>query len=356
MSEWTELVSSGPAAFTLRLVHPETLNPDRFRAMEKDESALSCLLLDAQAGTLLYTMADNVPLADFLDQVLFGKKEAYTFIRALLERALAVNRDKPVWLDFQGVFVSPHGDQFRFTVIPEGEGFRMFQPEEVRAFLEQVCRHFRTETAYEVIGLLQSEASSSSPGLPQVLDKLELLRRTYLKESRFRFRRREAAFFLNEEIHPFARENQERFDYGSLPSGPALVLADAPDLQEPLPASEPSKVSEPEPVAIQDETPTMLIDDIRQTGAWLEQGNTRYDLLFETMQAGRSMQCDIRLDDPQISSQHARFLREDDRWYIQDLKSANGTFLGEKKVVRRMRLKDGMVIRLARTELLFRQP
>ncbi|WP_428266721.1 FHA domain-containing protein [Haliangium sp.] len=42
---------------------------------------------------------------------------------------------------------------------------------------------------------------------------------------------------------------------------------------------------------------------------------------------GRSVACNLRLEDPRISSEHARISWQDSRWTLRDLGSRNGTFL-----------------------------
>ncbi len=73
-----------------------------------------------------------------------------------------------------------------------------------------------------------------------------------------------------------------------------------------------------------------------------DENGTRFDLLFESMVVGRAMTCEIALDEPNISLKHARITKDGDRCYIQDLKSSNGTFLNDKRVQRKMRLRPGM--------------
>ncbi len=54
----------------------------------------------------------------------------------------------------------------------------------------------------------------------------------------------------------------------------------------------------------------------------------------ETILIGRDASCDMTLDAPQISRQHARLRRVGGAWLIEDLKSANGTFVNGKRVTR----------------------
>lgn len=87
----------------------------------------------------------------------------------------------------------------------------------------------------------------------------------------------------------------------------------------------------------------------------LELNGKRYELQFETTEIGRHVSCPIQLDDPSVSLHHARITCDQGRCYITSLGSTNGTFLNEKKVIRRMRLREGMVLRFGNTQAVFHE-
>jgi len=64
--------------------------------------------------------------------------------------------------------------------------------------------------------------------------------------------------------------------------------------------------------------------------------------------------CDIVIDDPLVSRQHARIRQEGDQFYIYDLASANGTFVNGKAILR-AELHDGDRISMGGTELEFKR-
>lgn len=52
------------------------------------------------------------------------------------------------------------------------------------------------------------------------------------------------------------------------------------------------------------------------------------------MTIGRGVGNDLRIDNPAISSKHARIIRDKDCFIIEDLGSSNGTFVNGKKITR----------------------
>ena len=69
---------------------------------------------------------------------------------------------------------------------------------------------------------------------------------------------------------------------------------------------------------------------------------------------GRSEQCDIELADPGVSRNHARIIREGDDFIVEDLRSTNGTEVNGQPI-RRRRLADGDMVKLANSTLQFRR-
>jgi DNA-binding NtrC family response regulator len=62
----------------------------------------------------------------------------------------------------------------------------------------------------------------------------------------------------------------------------------------------------------------------------------------------------VRIPDKRMSSEHARLLREGDRFLIEDAGSRNGTRVNGKRVAARQALLDGDIVEVGHTVLLFR--
>jgi pSer/pThr/pTyr-binding forkhead associated (FHA) protein len=71
---------------------------------------------------------------------------------------------------------------------------------------------------------------------------------------------------------------------------------------------------------------------------------------------GRREDCDVILPyDSQVSRQHTSLFMKDSRWYVQDLGSRNGTFIGKQKIEGAVLLEPGQMFRMGRTWLRLQQ-
>jgi hypothetical protein len=124
-----------------------------------------------------------------------------------------------------------------------------------------------------------------------------------------------------------------------VPAPPAPPVPDQTMVYRPgEPALEPAPEPEPEPEP--EEVVTLSFDgrEVPVTG--------------ERVVIGRSRECDIRLQDANVSRRHAEVVREGDRYWIVDLGSTNGTEVDGRRVVR-AELADGTRITLGGTEIRF---
>lgn len=64
---------------------------------------------------------------------------------------------------------------------------------------------------------------------------------------------------------------------------------------------------------------------------------------------GRNPECTLVLDDDFASGRHARIFRRDAGWFVEDLGSTNGTFLGTNKLTQPMPVEVGSTLRIGKT-------
>lgn len=97
--------------------------------------------------------------------------------------------------------------------------------------------------------------------------------------------------------------------------------------------------------------------------AYLKLINLREDLNFKVYESysvgadstiGRKKSCTIRINCPFLSKVHARIFLYKDKFYVEDLGSTNGTFIGDKPVLEKpVRIKDGDKISFGGLSFLF---
>ena len=70
---------------------------------------------------------------------------------------------------------------------------------------------------------------------------------------------------------------------------------------------------------------------------------------------GRNPEASLVLSDDFASGRHARIYAENDGWYIDDLGSTNGTFIGDQRIGEHEHVDTGTRIRIGRTVLELRK-
>jgi hypothetical protein len=78
----------------------------------------------------------------------------------------------------------------------------------------------------------------------------------------------------------------------------------------------------------------------------------RHELAKEAILIGRSRECDVTVDDPNVSRRHAEVRQENGAWWIVDLGSTNGIEVNGERV-ERARLEPDDAIVVGTTELRF---
>ena len=66
---------------------------------------------------------------------------------------------------------------------------------------------------------------------------------------------------------------------------------------------------------------------------------------------GRGSDAAIRLDDDYVSTRHARIAASGDQWFVEDLGSTNGTYVGSARITQPTTLSLGTQVRIGKTIL-----
>ncbi|HEX5584458.1 DUF3662 and FHA domain-containing protein [Gaiella sp.] len=128
----------------------------------------------------------------------------------------------------------------------------------------------------------------------------------------------------------------------------------------PMPAPEPPPVEAPAATAIYGAgelgavpEPAAPVEEPSERATLTVNGRV-VPLSADRVVIGRSRECDLRVDDGNVSRRHVELVREgESSWVVVDLGSTNGTELNGRKVQRRTPLDDGDRITIGSTELLF---
>jgi pSer/pThr/pTyr-binding forkhead associated (FHA) protein len=70
---------------------------------------------------------------------------------------------------------------------------------------------------------------------------------------------------------------------------------------------------------------------------------------------GRGTDAAIRLDDDYVSTRHARIAASGDQWFVEDLGSTNGTYIGTVRISQPTTLTIGTQVRIGKTILELRK-
>lgn len=78
-----------------------------------------------------------------------------------------------------------------------------------------------------------------------------------------------------------------------------------------------------------------------------------YYSIEEEISLGRKGDNDIIIRDPYISKDHFQIIEDENEYYLEDLNSANGTYLNGDKIADVVRLKNGDIVKAGQVEFLF---
>ena len=133
---------------------------------------------------------------------------------------------------------------------------------------------------------------------------------------------------------------------------PAPAVARLPEPVA-LPAVEPAAPAVP---FVEAAAPTMVYpapEPPRETASLTVDGRV-VPLASDRVLIGRSRECDVRVDDGNVSRRHAELNRDADTgWSVVDLGSTNGTEVNGRRIAKRTPLEDGDRLAVGGTELVF---
>ncbi|NLN14123.1 MAG: FHA domain-containing protein [Tissierellia bacterium] len=78
-----------------------------------------------------------------------------------------------------------------------------------------------------------------------------------------------------------------------------------------------------------------------------------YYSIGEGLTLGRRGDNDIVIKDPYVSKDHFQIVKDEDEYFLEDLNSANGTYLNGERIQDVVPLKDGDRIRVGNIDFLF---
>jgi pSer/pThr/pTyr-binding forkhead associated (FHA) protein len=81
----------------------------------------------------------------------------------------------------------------------------------------------------------------------------------------------------------------------------------------------------------------------------------RVDLERAPILVGRGADAAIRLDDDYVSTRHARIAASGDQWFVEDLGSTNGTYVGTVRITQPTTITLGTQVRIGKTILELRK-
>jgi pSer/pThr/pTyr-binding forkhead associated (FHA) protein len=135
------------------------------------------------------------------------------------------------------------------------------------------------------------------------------------------------------------------------PAGAAPVApsAAAPPIAA-APASMMSQPTAPAMPRVEDPRPEIASLEILNEGP---AKGTRFTIRSALSHVGRGAHNDIRLTDDSVSETHAKLQRRDDGWYVVDMSSTNGTYVGGARIVGERRLEGTPDVRFGGMKLRF---
>ena len=86
-----------------------------------------------------------------------------------------------------------------------------------------------------------------------------------------------------------------------------------------------------------------------------ENQGERAELADQPLLIGRGSDAAIKLDDDYVSTRHARIAASGDQWFVEDLGSTNGTYVGPVRITQPTTIGLGVQVRVGKTILELRK-
>ena len=86
-----------------------------------------------------------------------------------------------------------------------------------------------------------------------------------------------------------------------------------------------------------------------------ENAGARAELADAPLLIGRGSDAAIKLDDDYVSTRHARVAASGDEWFVEDLGSTNGTYVGPVRITQPTTIGLGVQVRVGKTILELRK-
>jgi hypothetical protein len=134
--------------------------------------------------------------------------------------------------------------------------------------------------------------------------------------------------------------------------GIATRMAQKPETDEPVPEPGATMIYKPVQAAAADAPAGDL--SVGREVVQLEMSGRRFPVDKRKVVLGRSRECDIQVEDPNVSRRHAEIRQEGATYWMVDLDSTNGIEVKGRRQ-RRVKLENGMRLTLGSTEIVFRR-
>ncbi|MBT0993456.1 FHA domain-containing protein [Cellulomonas sp. DKR-3] len=127
------------------------------------------------------------------------------------------------------------------------------------------------------------------------------------------------------------------------PPAVAAAAPDAPAAAPAAPQAAPAQAAQPVPRSARGTARTARL--VVTTGPL---AGTTIPLTQSAVVLGRAPGSTLVLDDDYSSSRHARVFPQGGQWYVEDLGSTNGTFVGEQRISSPVLMTPGTAVRVGR--------